>query len=69
MNYSAEDAYNAISDLRHIELAALSQAVLPDRAFALCTNDRGLALFWSALEFRGTATEVKEVAWAVTDDA
>jgi hypothetical protein len=56
INYSTEDAYNAISDLRHIELAALSQAVLSDRAFALCTNDRGVALFWSALEFRGTAT-------------
>lgn len=61
-SYTAGDAYNAVSDLRHIELAALSQAVLPDKAFALCTSDRGIALFWSALECRGVATEDSQLS-------
>lgn len=56
-NYSAADSYNAVSDLRHIELAALSHSVLPEHRFALCTNDLGIALFWTSLEIRGGRTE------------
>lgn len=55
-NYSSEDAYNVISDLRHVELAALSGAVVDDGQFALCTADRALAEFWSALAVRGEST-------------
>ncbi|MGV0975102.1 MAG: hypothetical protein ACOYBO_04135 [Azonexus sp.] len=54
-SYSPEDAFNAVNDLRHIEIAALSHAILPEQAFALCTNDRAIAMFWCALEFRGKA--------------
>lgn len=55
-NYTGADAYNAISDLRHIELAAASNAVLDNEPFALCTADQGLAEFWSALEIQGEST-------------
>ena len=55
-NYSAADAYNAISDIRHIELAAASNAVLDKEPFALCTADQGLAEFWSAIEIQGEIT-------------
>lgn len=55
-NYTVEDAYNAVSDLRHVELAALSGAVVDDGQFALCTADRALAEFWSALAVRGEST-------------
>jgi hypothetical protein len=50
--YSEGDAYNALSDIRHMELAAAGQALLPERPFSLCTCDRGLAMFWSALKLR-----------------
>lgn len=51
--YSEADAFNALSDLRHIELAAASQAYFKQEAFALCTCDRPMALLWSALAPRG----------------
>lgn len=50
--YTEAAAYNALSDLRHIELAAAGQGCFKDREFALCTRDKGLALFWSALSIR-----------------
>lgn len=55
-NYSLEDAYNAVSDIRHVELAALSGAVVADGQFALCTADRALAEFWTALSVRSEST-------------
>lgn len=51
--YTVSDAFNAISDLRHIELAAVGQTYFQDAAFALCTRDRPVALLWSALSLRG----------------
>ncbi|BBP00136.1 hypothetical protein [Sulfuriferula nivalis] len=51
--YSEADAFNALSDLRHIELAAAGQAYLKQDAFSLCTCDRPMALLWSALSARG----------------
>lgn len=55
-NYTEADAYNAISDLRHIELAAASNAMFENEPFALCTADQGLAEFWSALKIQGERT-------------
>lgn len=53
MIYSEQMAFNALSDLRHIELAAAGQALFKQEAFSLCTCDRGLALLWSALSLNG----------------
>ena len=47
--YSASDAYNALCDLRSLELFANFLALWPDQAVQLCTADRGLALFWTGL--------------------
>jgi hypothetical protein len=44
--YSLERAHNALSDLRLIELAAISQGLSELGTFSLCTRDRSLALFW-----------------------
>jgi hypothetical protein len=51
--YSEADAFNALSDLRHIEMAAAGQAYFKQEAFSLCTCDRPMALLWSALSARG----------------
>jgi len=51
--YTATDSFNAISDLRHIELAAAGQVYFGEDAFALCTCDRAIALLWCALSLRG----------------
>jgi hypothetical protein len=50
--YKAADAYNAICDLRHIELAALGHAWMVNGRFALCTSDRAVASLWCALGIR-----------------
>ena len=50
--YNAGDAYNAISDLRHIELAATGHAWVTQGSFALCTSDKAVASLWCALGIR-----------------
>ena len=40
--YTAEEAYNAICDLRHIELAAFGHAWVTEGQFALCTSDKAV---------------------------
>jgi hypothetical protein len=57
--YEAGDAYNAICDLRHIELAATGHAWVTSGRFALCTSDKAVASLWCALGIRdivGTTT-------------
>ncbi len=53
--YSEADAFNAMSDIRHIEITSAGQTHFGPESFALCTCDRGLARFWSALAIRGTS--------------
>jgi len=48
--YSAKMAFNALSDIRHIEMTAQVQTMLQsDSVFSLATCDHGLAAFWCAL--------------------
>ena len=53
--YSDSDAYNALSDLRHIELAAAGNAYFGKEAFSLCTCDRALAKLWCSLALTGAS--------------
>lgn len=55
-DYTESDAYNALSDLRHIEFAATGQAYFEREAFALCTCDQGLTSLWCALGLRGKSS-------------
>lgn len=62
--YDAGDAFNAICDLRHIELAAFGHAWVTQGRFALCTSDKAVASLWCALGIRditatATGTEYK----------
>lgn len=45
-SYSDADAYNALSDLRALELLLHALAFFPDFETHICTKDRQLALFW-----------------------
>ncbi|MBS1164333.1 MAG: hypothetical protein H6R00_358 [Proteobacteria bacterium] len=48
-SYSNADAYNALSDLRSLEVLLSCLAFFPDYNIQLCTADRNLALFWVGL--------------------
>ena len=59
--YAEADAFNALNDLRHIELATAGQVYFKNEAFSLCTCDRALALLWCALSPRGEALSERSV--------
>jgi hypothetical protein len=48
-NYSAEHAYNALADLRSLEVLMQLFAVFPNEKILLCTGDKDLALFWAGI--------------------
>ncbi|PMR75281.1 hypothetical protein [Billgrantia endophytica] len=48
-NYSAELAYNALADLRSLEVLMQLFALLPNEKILLCTGDKDLALFWAGI--------------------
>jgi hypothetical protein len=59
-DYSAADAYNALADLRSLEMLMMFFAVYPNERMQLCTADRDLALFWTGIlahEFRREGDE------------
>jgi hypothetical protein len=47
--YSEEDAYNALADLRSLELLIQMFTWFPGQPTLLCTCDRDLALFWAGI--------------------
>lgn len=51
--YGEADAYNALSDLRSLELFVNLLARFPDYPTQLCTADRDLALLWVGLNAHG----------------
>lgn len=48
-SYTEKDAYNALADLRALEVLMCLFATNPDDEIMLCTGDRDLALFWAGL--------------------
>lgn len=60
--YSDADAYNALSDLRTLDILLFSLALVPDHETQICTGDRDLALFWvgmgaSEIRMEGNSAE------------
>lgn len=48
--YSSEDAYNAIADLRSLEILISLYSLFPDQPVQLCTADKDLALLWTGMQ-------------------
>lgn len=48
VSHTLEMAYNAASDMRHIEIAAAGQVYFGEAAFHLATCDKALAALWCA---------------------
>lgn len=48
-NYSRELAYNALADLRSLEVLIELFSVFPKERIMFCTSDRDLALFWCGI--------------------
>jgi len=48
--YTEADAYNALADLRAIELFIALLGFAPDEAIQLCTADKDLALLWVGIQ-------------------
>lgn len=60
--YTAKDAYNALCDLRALDLTLQGAARFPDENLFLCTADRNLALLWCGLQTVSSMTEDGHVA-------
>lgn len=48
--YSTEDAYNALADLRSLEILMCLFALFPEQRLMLCTGDKDLALLWTGMQ-------------------
>ena len=48
--YTRADAYNALADLRALEILMCLFAIFPNQKLMLCTADKDLALFWAGLD-------------------
>lgn len=48
--YTAKNAYNALADLRALDLLIAASTDFPDKRVTLLTEDRGLAKFWAGLQ-------------------
>ena len=54
-DYDEKKAYNALCDLRALELFVHVLALFPELSATLCTKDRPLALFWAGLGIHNIA--------------
>lgn len=54
-DYSTELAYNALADLRSLEILMYLFALFPNERPLLCTGDKDLALFWAGIRASGFA--------------
>jgi hypothetical protein len=67
--YTQEMAYNALCDLRIIELFVGITALQPSNQFAVMTKDIGLIQFWLALKARNIRLENDHTAFDFTIDS
>jgi len=65
-SYSLKDAFNAISDLRAIEILISSMCFDDEKNASLMTCDIGIAAFWCALNPRNFRTELEKPKFEVS---
>lgn len=60
--YSEQDAYNALADLRSLEILIHLLALFPKERPAILTADRGMALFWTGIRAQNFRSEARLVS-------
>ncbi|MDF1836011.1 MAG: hypothetical protein P1U62_14200, partial [Alteraurantiacibacter sp. bin_em_oilr2.035] len=64
--YGDTDAYNALCDLRSLDILLHCLAFYPDHDTQLCTADRNLALFWTGLQATNIARDGQGIRYTMT---
>jgi hypothetical protein len=64
--YSDGDAYNALCDLRSLDLLLYCLAFFPEHDTQLCTADRNLALFWTGVDATNIARDGNGISFTMT---
>lgn len=64
--YSDGDAYNALSDIRALEVLLHLIALFPEMDTQLCTADRNLALFWTGAGISGLERSTEGIRFSLT---
>lgn len=67
--YSDGDAYNALSDIRSLEILLNLLALFPAQQIQLCTADRDLALFWVGLQLSSITHDGAGVRFTLSPNA
>lgn len=65
-NYTDEDAYNALADLRSLEILINMFAVYPQEQIMFCTGDKNLALFWAGMRASNFAWTEKQASYTLS---
>lgn len=63
--YTEADTYNALADLRSLELLMYILALFPDEHVMLCTADKDMALFWAGLRASNFAFNLGRMSFDV----
>lgn len=64
--YSDADAYNALCDLRSLDLLIHCLAFFPEHDTQLCTADRNLALFWTGVDVTNISRNGHGISFTMT---
>lgn len=64
-NYTDKHAFNALADLRALDLLIAAGADFPEQRVALLTEDRALALYWTGLQIHSLRRDGSNIHYAI----
>jgi hypothetical protein len=64
-NYTDKNAFNALADLRALDLLIAAGADSPEQRVALLTEDRALALYWTGLQINSLRRDGSNIHYAI----
>ena len=67
-HFNDHDAYNALCDIRALEIFIASLCLYPGRPLTLLTQDRNLALFWTGLQIHDFAWKGRAATYRIALD-